>query len=88
MVTSAKCSSHSICTLSREKLLGIKSQRKKSSDLLSNSPKKCLRKWILASTGPIISPSIVLRPVDGKCEEIPVVHYDLSFKFAPKMIHF
>lgn len=47
-----------------------------------------LRKWILASAGPIISPSSVLRPVDGKCEAIPVVHYDESFKFAPKMIHF
>ena len=46
------------------------------------------RKWILASAGPIISPSKVLRPVDEKCEAITVVHYDLSFKFAPKMIQF
>lgn len=47
-----------------------------------------LRKQILASAGPIISPSSVLRPVDEKCEAITVVHYDLSFKFAPKMIQF
>ena len=48
-----------------------------------------LRKWILASAGPIIiSPSSVLRPVHEKCEAITVVHYDLSFKFAPKMIQF
>ena len=46
------------------------------------------RKWILASAGPIISPSSVLRPVDEKCEAITVVHYDLSFKFARKMIQF
>ena len=30
----------------------------------------------------------MLRPVDGKCEAIPVVHDDLSIKFAPKMIQF
>ena len=36
----------------------------------------------------MILPSSELRPVDGKCEAIPIVHYDLSFKFAPKMIHF
>lgn len=36
----------------------------------------------------MILPSSELRPVDGKCEAIPIVHYDLSFKFAPIMIHF